>query len=193
VTHLLLIRHAETDLAGRFCGHSDPELNERGRQQLEGLVNALSEHGIRRVYTSDLRRAQQTAEAIANHFGAGFHIRPALREIHFGLWEGLSWNEIEVRDPVRAKRWAEEYPNSTAPGGESFHQFESRVRKELAFLLAEATNFPIATVAHAGFIRVALTKCCKVKVSQQEAWDRTKDYGSVVALDTDLVTQETQL
>ncbi len=185
MTYLLLIRHAETDMAGRFCGHSDPELNERGRLQLAGLVKMLSEHAIRRIYTSDLRRARQTAEAIAKHFGAGLQVRPGLREIHFGLWEGLSWNEIEVHDPVRAKRWAEEYPNSTAPGGESFEQFESRVCREIAFLLGEATIFPIAAVAHAGFIRVVLTNCCKV--SEQEAWSRTKDYGSVVALDTNLI------
>ncbi len=181
MTELFLVRHAETDLAGRFCGHSDPELNERGRQQLAGLVTALSAHEIRRVYTSDLRRAQQTAEAIAKHFEAGLHARPGLREIHFGLWEGLSWNEIEMRDPVLAKRWAGEYPNATAPGGEPFREFESRVGREIAYLLDEATKTPIAVVAHAGFIRVVLTSLCGV--SEQEAWDRTKDYGSVVALD----------
>jgi len=182
VTDLFLVRHAETDLAGRFCGHSDPELNERGRQQLAGLVNALSAHEIRRVYTSDLRRAQQTAEAIARYFRAGLHVRPGLREIHFGLWEGLSWTEIEVRDPVLAKRWADEYPNATAPGGEPFQEFKSRVGREIAYLL-EATKSPIAVVTHAGFIRGVLTSLCGV--SDQEAWDRTKDYRSVVALNVD--------
>ncbi len=169
-------------MAGRFCGASDPELNERGHQQLAGLVTRMSEHAIRQVYTSDLRRSQQTAEAIAKRFGAGLHVRPGLREIHFGLWEGLSWSEIEARDPAGAKRWAEEYPNSTAPGGESFQQFESRVRREIAFLLGEATKSPIAVVTHAGFIRVVLMYRCRM--SAQEAWDRTKDYGSVVAIDT---------
>jgi alpha-ribazole phosphatase len=167
-------------MAGRFCGQSDPELNEQGRQQLPGLVNRLSQHAIRRVYSSDLRRAQQTAEAIARHFGAGLQVRPGLREIDFGLWEGLSWSEIEVRDPALAKSWAE-YPNSTAPGGEPLQQFQARVRRETAFLLGQATQSPIAVVTHAGFIRLLLTKWCRI--SEPEAWDRTKDYGSVVALD----------
>jgi broad specificity phosphatase PhoE len=188
VTHLFLIRHAETDMAGRFCGQSDPDLNERGRQQLAGLVNRLSQHAIRRVYTSDLRRAQQTAEAIARHFGVGTHVRPRLREIDFCLWEGLSWSEIEVCDSARAKRWAEMYPNSTAPGGEPFQQFESRVRRETTFLLGEAPSFPIAVVTHAGFIRVVLTRWCRI--SEQDAWDRTKDYGSIVALDTNHIDGE---
>jgi alpha-ribazole phosphatase len=98
-------------------------------------VNVLSVRAIRQVYASDLLRARQTADAIAKNFGIELHIRPGLREIHFGLWEGLSWNEIEVRDPVRAEKWAQEYPNSTAPAGESFVNFESRVRREITFLL----------------------------------------------------------
>jgi alpha-ribazole phosphatase len=181
VTHLLLVRHAETDMAGRFCGHSDPGLNERGSQQLAGLVRMLSEHAIRRIYTSDLLRAQQTAQAIAGHFGVELHVRAGLREIYFGQWEGLTGNEIEARDPALTKRWAEEYPHSTAPGGESFQKFESRVRGEMASLLREATNFPIAVVTHAGFIRTVLTNGWKV--SEQEAWNLTKNYGTFVTLD----------
>jgi len=180
--NLVLIRHAETDMAGRFCGHSDPELNERGRRQLAGMVNALSEQAIRRVYASDLRRARQTAEAVAKHFGAEIHLRPGLREIHFGLWEGLSWSEIEVRDPALARSWAEKYPNSTAPGGEPFHECESRAHREITFLLGEAKKLPIAVVTHAGFIRVVLTSLCGM--SEQQARDRTKEYGSIVGLGT---------
>ncbi len=172
-------------MAGRFCGHSDPELNQRGHQQLFGVVDRLSEHAIRRIYTSDLRRARQTAEAIALHFGLGFEIRPGLREIHFGLWEGLSWSEVEARDPVLAKSWAERYANATAPGGESLQQFQSRVRAESAFLFAAATECPIAVVAHAGFMRVLLTTFHGVP--EEEAWKLTKEYGSVVALDTNLI------
>ena len=172
-------------MAARFCGHSDPDLNERGRQQLAGVLTRLSEHSIRRVYSSDLRRARQTAEAIAKHFRAELHLRSGLREIHFGRWEGLSWNEIEARDPVLAQNWVTNHPNSKAPGGESSQQFASRVRREIAFLLAEATKSAIAAVAHAGFIRVVLTNWCGV--SEQEAWDRTKEYGSIVGLDTSYI------
>jgi broad specificity phosphatase PhoE len=133
MTSLLLIRHAVTDMAGRFCGHSDPELNGRGQQQSAGLMEALSAHNIRRVYTSDLRRARQTAAAIAKHFAIELYERPGLREIYFGRWEGLSWDEIETEDPVLAKSWAKEYPDSTAPGGESFLRFACQPRD---FLLA---------------------------------------------------------
>jgi alpha-ribazole phosphatase len=189
VKHLLLIRHAETDMAGRFCGHSDPELNERGHQQLAGVLDRLSEYAIQRIYTSDLRRARQTAEAIASHYGIGFEVRPGLREIHFGLWEGFSWSEVEACDPVLAKSWAERYPNVTAPGGESLQQFERGVRAESAFLFAAATECPIAVVAHAGFMRVLLTNF--YGVPEEEAWKLTKEYGSVVALETNLIRKFT--
>jgi len=189
VKHLLLIRHAETDMTGRFCGHSDPELNKRGHQQLAGVLDRLSEYAIRRIYTSDLRRARQTAEAIASHFEIGFEVRPGLREIQFGQWEGLSWSEIEACDPVLAKIWAERYPNSTAPGGEPLQQFERRVRAESAFLFAAATECPIAVVAHAGFMRVLLTMF--YGVPEEEALKLTKEYGSVVALDTNLIRKFT--
>jgi alpha-ribazole phosphatase/probable phosphoglycerate mutase len=185
VKHIVLIRHAETDMAGRFCGHSDPELNERGREQLTAVVDRMSEYAIRRIYTSDLRRAQQTAEAIASHFGIGFEVRPGLREIHFGLWEGLSWSEIEACDPALARSWAEQYPNVTVPGGESLQQFEHRVRAESAFLSAAATECPIAVVAHAGFMRALLTMF--YGVPEEEARKLTKEYGSVVALDTNVI------
>lgn len=191
MTNLLLIRHAETDMSGRFCGHSDPELNERGRGQLGGLLNVLSVHPIRRVYTSDLRRARYTAEFIAKHFAAELHVRPGLREINFGLWESLSWNEIEARYPIEAKKWAANYPDSTPPGGESFQQFESRVRSEIAVLRKEATKAPLAAVTHAGLIRVALTNCCGM--SDPEARDRTKAYAAMVALDADLICSVEQL
>jgi alpha-ribazole phosphatase len=181
VSNLLLIRHAETDMAGRFCGHSDPELNKRGHQQLAGIVVRLSEYAIGRIYASDLRRTRQTAQAIASHFGIEVAVRPGLREIQFGRWEGLSWSEIEACDPALAKSLAEQYPNSTAPGGESFQQFEHRVRAESAFLFAAATECTIAVVAHAGFMRVLLTNF--YGTPEEEAWKLTKEYGSVVGLD----------
>ena len=176
-------------MAGRFCGHSVPELNESGRQQLPGVVDRLSEYAVRRIYTSDLRRARQTAEAIAAHFGIGFEVRTGLREIHFGQWEGLSWSEIEARDAALAKSWAERYANVAAPGGESLQQFERRVCAESAFLFAVATECPIAAVAHAGFIRALLTNF--YGVLEEEAWKLTKEYGSVVALDTNLIRKFT--
>jgi alpha-ribazole phosphatase len=180
MSELLLIRHAETDMAGIFCGHSDPELNTRGCVQLAGLISRLRMDQIGVVYTSDLRRAYTTGTAIAEAFGADCHVRRALREINFGQWEGIAWSEIERRDSAYARRWVEEYPNLPAPDGESFHDFEQRVLDEVRILSlkAEAAGCTIAVVTHAGVLRAVL--CALQGCTEEDAWEQTKSYCSVV-------------
>jgi alpha-ribazole phosphatase len=177
---ILFIRHAETDMAGTFCGHSDPELNARGRIQLSELIDRLRMENIGVVYTSDLRRAHTTGMAIAEAFNVDCHVRPALREINFGQWEGITWEEIERRDDVYTRRWIAEYPRLPAPNGESFHDFERRVLDEVKFLSlqAEAAGCRIAVVTHAGVLRTVL--CALHGCSEDHAWEQTRSYCSVV-------------
>jgi alpha-ribazole phosphatase/probable phosphoglycerate mutase len=180
MSELLFIRHAETDMAGAFCGHSDPELNTRGRAQLGELINRLRMEKIAVVYTSDLRRAHTTGLAIAEAFGVGCHIRPALREINFGQWEGITWKEIERRDEAYSRLWLAEYPRLPAPDGESFPKFERRVLDEVKFLSlkAAAADCCIAVVTHAGVLRTVL--CALHGCSEDNAWEQAKSYCSIV-------------
>jgi broad specificity phosphatase PhoE len=180
MSELLFIRHAETDMAGTFCGRSDPELNARGRVQVAELIDRLRREEIGVVYTSDLRRAHATGLAIAEAFDADCHVRSALREINFGQWEGMTWQEIERRDPNYAHRWIAEYPRLPAPDGESFCDFERRVLAEVKFLSleAETANCCIAVVTHAGVLRTVL--CALLGYSEDSAWEQTKSYCSVV-------------
>jgi broad specificity phosphatase PhoE len=180
MSELLFIRHAETDMAGTFCGHSDPELNARGRIQLGELINTLRMEEIGLVYASDLRRAHTTGMAIAEAFGVACRVRSALREIDFGQWEGITWEEIERRNSAYAGRWIAEYPRLPAPDGESFHAFERRVLDEVKFLTleAEAADCHIAVVTHAGVLRTVL--CALHGCSEDHAWEQTRSYCSVV-------------
>ena len=174
---MIFIRHAETDLAGTFCGHSDPELNERGRQQLPEVIEKLKASQIREVYTSDLRRAIQTAQPIAAHFGVPCQSRSALREINFGRWEGLRWSEIEAREPDEARQWLREYPDRDFPQGERLQDFQARVLTEIRGHMEEKRDGAIAIVTHAGVIRTALTRI--FGMTEEKAWDCTNKYGSV--------------
>src|SRR6266481_2132472 len=180
MSELLFIRHAETDMTGTFCGHSDPELNERGRIQLGELINRLRMEEIGVVYASDLRRAHTTGMAIAEAFGVDCRVRSALREINFGQWEGGTWKEIERRDGAYARRWIAEYPRLPAPDGESFHDFERRVLDEVKFLTleAEAADCRLAVVTHAGVLRTVL--CALHGCSEDDAWEQTRSYCSIV-------------
>jgi broad specificity phosphatase PhoE len=172
---LLLIRHAETDSAGTFCGHSDPPINARGRVQIEALLQTLQQHEIDAVYSSDLRRAHATAEAIATFFSAPLRVTSNLREIDFGDWESLTWEQIEQRTPGHAQRWVAESPRLTAPHGEDFAVFRARVLREFDTLAA--TNRNAAVVTHAGVLRIIMTHRCGV--SDEQAWLNTSAYCGV--------------
>lgn len=112
---IILARHAETVMAGRYCGQSDPELSAAGIAQLPEIAQRIEPSKIDRILSSDLLRARQTAEAIAQTTGIPVELRPGLREIHFGLWEGLHWSEIEAQFPCEAKAWLQEFPDRLLP------------------------------------------------------------------------------
>jgi alpha-ribazole phosphatase len=178
MSEILFIRHAETDMAGTFCGHSNPSLNARGRAQLSELMITLNTEDIGEIYASDLLRAQETGQEIARCFAIECHLRPPLREIDFGQWEGLTWEEIEQSDLVYAQRWVAEYPNLSAPGGERFDDFERRVLNEIEALAIKTKGHGVAVVTHAGVLRTVL--CRLLKCSEEEAWRQTRSYCSIV-------------
>jgi broad specificity phosphatase PhoE len=171
---LLFIRHAETDLAGRFCGHSDPPVNQRGLHQIEELIATIKAESIDAIHASDLSRSLTTAEAIGRVFGLSPIKAPELREIDFGEWEGLSWQEIESRDQVYARRWSEAYPDLPAPGGETFDTFRFRVLNKVGELCTMTSQKCAAVVTHAGVMRGVLRSF--YGLTEQEAWERTKAY-----------------
>jgi len=176
---IFLIRHGATDLAGTFCGHSDPPLNERGRQQAAALVEELASEQIEAVYSSDLIRAHQTAAALTTAKAAPLCSLSGLREINFGNWESLSWNEVEAIDGQYAERWLVEYPSLAAPNGEVVAAFEARVLAT-AETLMQIDGRPIAVVSHAGVMRVIMRRLGGF--DEDQCFARTKAYCSVVRL-----------
>lgn len=178
-TNLLLIRHAETDFAGSFCGHLDPPLNPRGRHQAIELVASLASDTINAVYSSDLQRALDVATALAGSKTLSCRSSAALREIYFGQWEGLDWRSIERRDPETAARWLAGFPQIPAPGGEEFGPFEQRVLAEIAHICSNPERC-IAIVTHVGVLRRLLQHLANF--SAQQTWDRPFPFCSVLRL-----------
>jgi broad specificity phosphatase PhoE len=173
---VFFIRHAETDMAGTFCGHSDPPINTRGRQQIQELIRALNSEVIECVFTSDLERAVSTAEMLAGALGVPCIKKPNLREIYFGSWEGLTWEQIQERDEAYARRWTESYPGLPAQGGESFADFQTRVGSEVSKILNDTDWRQVAVVTHGGVMRVVLQSMCGL--AENETWELTKPYCS---------------
>ncbi len=112
---IILIRHATTDLAGKLCGQLDPPLNESGFLQARSFSDRLIFEKIDRVYASNLRRAVQTAEAIANPLSLPVLQRESLREISFGDWEGWRWADLRANFPEETQRWLDQSPRCAGP------------------------------------------------------------------------------
>ena len=118
MTTLLLARHGETDWnrEGRCQGWADPPLNEAGREQARRLRDQLRETPFDAVYSSDLRRAHETAEIVAAPHDVPVIADPGLREIDVGSWSGLTHAELEQR-----------FPGAERPDGETREQHLARV------------------------------------------------------------------
>ena len=175
----ILLRHGATDMAGRFCGHSDPPLNDAGRAQIERAASLLATPPDV-VFTSDLLRARESAQIVAARFGVAVQIGPGLREIDFGAWENLSWQEIEQRFPAESKTWMDLFPAGVIPAGERYELFVDRVKHEMDFLVMQAQTKALVAVTHAGFIRTALTEV--YGTASDEAFRLSGEYGAVIDL-----------
>jgi broad specificity phosphatase PhoE len=153
VTTLLLVRHGETDWnrTGRWQGHSNTPLNELGRQQARELAESLG--GVDVVYSSDLDRARETAEILAERLGADVQFDPRLRERSFGAWEGLTSAEIEERFGEAHRRW-QAGEGAGADDAEPFDAFGQRVNSFLADVLRRHPDETVLVIGHGGSIRV---------------------------------------
>jgi broad specificity phosphatase PhoE len=157
-TRLLLLRHGQTQLSvqRRYSGHGDPELTPLGLAQAAGAAARIGRlDGVAAVLTSPLRRARQTAEAVASATGTPLHVRERLVETDFGAWEGLTFVEARDRDPELHAEWlgSEEV---APPGGESFAAVGRRVDAELAEILQEYPGATVVLVTHVTPIKMLL-------------------------------------
>ena len=154
MTTIHLARHGETDWNRelRWQGHSNPPLNERGRRQARALADALEGTSLAAVYSSDLRRASETAEIVALRLGLPVSVDPALREIDVGSWEGLTLAEIEARFPEAVDRWERRGAHGW-DGGETHDQMAARVHDAVHSIAAGHEGEEILVVTHGGPIR----------------------------------------
>jgi probable phosphoglycerate mutase len=165
------MRHGETDWnrEDRFQGHADPPLNEAGRAQARELAERLAEQSIAAVYASPLRRAFETAEAIAAAHALQVQQEPGLREVDVGSWTGLTRDEVEQRDPEGYRRWL-----SSGYGwgdGESYEALGERVVATLISVAASFDGDTVAVVTHGGPIRATLAAAAGIPYSEARGPD----------------------
>jgi alpha-ribazole phosphatase len=154
---LLLVRHGETDwnLGRRFQGHSDVPLNKVGLQQAKALRNRLSDETIELIYSSDLERAYKTAKIISTGKNK-LQTDARLREIHFGGWEGLTYNEIQEKYPAQLASWEQDVYKTAPPHGETLEQLAGHTQSLLNDLRVDHKAETILVVTHGGVIKVLI-------------------------------------
>ena len=149
---LIIIRHGETEWnrLRRTQGTTDTALSVRGRRQAKRLGARLSGAGLRCVYSSPLCRAKETAAAIALASPAArLELAPALVEIRFGAWEGLTFEEIATRYPQELELWNRAPAQCVPPGdSETLPQVAARLRGFLSGLCERHRGETVAAVSH---------------------------------------------
>ncbi|MFG3442012.1 bifunctional RNase H/acid phosphatase [Nonomuraea sp. NPDC047897] len=158
-TSLLLLRHGETPLSAerRFSGLGDAELTANGLAQAAAAARRLSREPYRidAVVCSPLKRARQTAEAVARSTGLDVDVDEDLRETDFGAWERHTFTEIQRRWPDELAAWLAD-PEAAPPGGESFAAVADRVRRAEERLVERYEGRTVLVVSHVTPIKTLL-------------------------------------
>jgi broad specificity phosphatase PhoE len=157
---LLLIRHAESswNAAGRWQGHGDPPLSDRGRAQANALARELARETIDVLVSSDLRRAAETAAILGQARGLQPELNPRLRELDLGDWEGLTSDQIEGMAGDDLRRLNDGDLDVRPGGGENLREIEQRAFSVVTELVDAHPGRRLAIVTHLGVIRALLGK-----------------------------------
>jgi len=151
---LIAIRHGETqwNVEGREMGHLDSPLTPLGVRQAEAIADRLGRRTFVALYSSDLGRAVQTAEAIASRCGHDVLLDEGLRERNMGIFQGVAWEEMPERFPQEHSDYERIGFEYVIPGGESAKE---RLKRSIRVMTAIAERHPdadVVVVTHGGFL-----------------------------------------
>lgn len=156
---VVLARHGQTDdnrQPIRVQGFRDTPLNEVGREQARELAERVAADGFGSIWSSDLRRASETAGIVGARVGLEPRLDPRLREANRGRWEGSLFIDIERDEPELYAAWRRAGAGFRFPGGESLVEQQQRVMATLDDVVATG-ELPALVVCHGGSIRVVLS------------------------------------
>jgi broad specificity phosphatase PhoE len=163
---LILVRHGETPFnrERKVQGVTDIELNDTGLRQAHQLALSLKDHEIQQIYSSPLKRAYKTAEAINQFHDVPIHKRTGLMEMDQGDFEGLSFQELMAYENDFLPRWIADPAITKMPNGESFFEVQERAWNAMEDIIMQAENALV--VSHNFTIAAILCKIKCVDLSQ---------------------------
>lgn len=171
--NIYFVRHGETswNRRGTYQGDTNVPLNHRGLMQAELCAAKLKDVNFKKIITSDLSRALTTASMIKEfHDESSFKIDSRLREVNFGDWEGLTFEEIEERWPGMIMAMYSGSDEIEFPNGESFEEMQTRAWEAVVEALEDCEEEDnILVVCHGGTVRALL--CRAIDLSLKYAWN----------------------
>lgn len=178
-TRLLLIRHGEVDkkYQHKFGGAIDMDLSPNGRKQAKVLAEYLRGKTIDAIYASPMKRVQQTLAPTLKARRRRQTILPGLREIDFGDWSGLGWQEFEHKYKYKTHTWLELIHAGKVPNGENEKEFRARVEPCLRQIIAAHPGDNVAIFCHGGVIRMMLAVLLELPLPKTSHFE--VEYASV--------------
>lgn len=156
-TRLVIVRHAqsESNKARFFAAATNVNLTELGREQAERTAEFLADYTFDRAYSSPMVRVLQTAKPILKGRPLlALEHNAELREINGGMWEGMSYAEIDERYPRERDLWYHDFANCVCPGGDSVCDIDRRIRQAFLKIVQENPGKTVLVATHATPIRL---------------------------------------
>ncbi len=171
-THIIAIRHGETDWnrTRQYQGQKDIELNDKGFSQARDIAESLALTALDAIYTSDLQRALQTATEIAQPLGMTALLVPGLREQHFGVFQGLTGEEVAKRWPDASAQWHRRDADFGPDGGETRNAFSHRCVAAMHQLARAHVGHTIVIVCHGGVLDCLYRAASNLPMDTPRTW-----------------------
>lgn len=182
-TRVFLMRHGVVTLEhrNRFNGSTDSPLEAEGEAQFRRLADYLAPVTLTALYSSPLMRTRCSAENLGQAFGLEPKIVPDLREMSFGLLEGLSFGEVNERYPEELKSFFNDPGGYRVSHAETMAEVQDRAWSALKKIVAAHPDQSVAVVAHGAVNRTILTRVLDVPL--QFAFNMSQEYGCLNVLD----------
>ena len=171
MTKIFLIRHGETEWnkIGKLQGSSDIDLLPEGIEQARLLVKHAPFNSVDAIYSSDLKRAIETAEILAEKFDLPVIKERGLRETSFGTWEGRYLSELAKENPQGFEKFFTQPDKVKPPNGETFLQSQARIMNALEEIIADNEDKNIIVVSHGAAIRLIICAALVIPISKMWA------------------------
>jgi broad specificity phosphatase PhoE len=185
MTQILLVRHGETAWNAEevFRGQADIPLNKNGLKQAQLLGEYLSRKKIDAVYSSPLKRALKTAEAIAVPKSLDVNVAPALIDMNFGKWQGLTTVEVKRQYGKIYQSWLEAPEQVTIPAGESLEDVRNRALPFLEEIVAKYTGQNVVLASHRVVHKVLI--CSLLKIGNAAFYNVKLDTAGITRFEFD--------